>query len=304
MISQELKDELDALDAIFPGCYDFISEQVYRFRIPKYEYISIRIKFPENYPEEIPQILNVKCDKRGFDEKHVAQLLQEVLDSIFKSGVVCIFDFFTECDAILYSGEDEEQQDVDANVEISTFERDPEPEDGYESNDEAYVADYTYNEEKERARAKREQQRPPKTIEPLANWSISEAISDRKSTFVGFARSVHSVDEAFEYLELLKQDRKVAKANHNMTAWRIKDSETGAQYQDCDDDGETAAGGRLLHLLSIMDVWNVMVVVSRWFGGVHIGPDRFKHINACARDAIVKGGFEIADAKKKKKKKK
>ncbi|OBA16600.1 uncharacterized protein OGAPODRAFT_99467 [Ogataea polymorpha] len=259
MISQELKDELDALEAIFPGCYDFISEQVYRFRIPKYEYISIRIRFPEKYPEEIPQILNVKCDKRGFDEKHVAQLLQEVLDSIFKPGVVCVFDFFTECDAILYSGEDEEQEEA---------------------------------------------QRPPKTLDPLANWSISEAISDRKSTFVGFARSVDSVEKAIEYLELLKQDRKVAKANHNMTAWRIKDPETGAQYQDCDDDGETAAGGRLLHLLSIMDVWNVMVVVSRWFGGVHIGPDRFKHINACARDAIVKGGFEIAGAKKKKKKKK
>ncbi|KAG7798806.1 hypothetical protein KL929_001849 [Ogataea haglerorum] len=255
MISQELKDELDALDAIFPGCYDFISEQVYRFRIPKYDYISIRIRFPENYPEEIPNILNVKCDKRGFDEKHVAQLLQEVLESIFEPGVVCIFDFFTECDAILYSGDDEEQEDVDVNVEISTFERNQEAEDESEAIDE-YAVDYTYNEEKERANAKTGQENQPKTLEPLANWSISEAISDRKSTFVGFARSVESVEKAIEYLELLKQDRKVAKANHNMTAWRIRDPETGAQYQDCDDDGETAAGGRLLHLLSIMDRCN------------------------------------------------
>lgn len=41
----------------------------------------------------------------------------------------------------------------------------------------------------------------------------------------------------------------------------------------------------------MMDVWNVMVVVSRWFGGSHIGPDRFKHINSAAREAIVRAGF-------------
>ena len=33
--------------------------------------------------------------------------------------------------------------------------------------------------------------------------------------------------------------------------------------QDCDDDGETAAGGRLLHLADILQVTNVLVVVSR-----------------------------------------
>lgn len=41
----------------------------------------------------------------------------------------------------------------------------------------------------------------------------------------------------------------------------------------------------------MMDVWNVVVVVSRYFGGIHLGPDRFKHINTAARDAVTKGGF-------------
>lgn len=61
--------------------------------------------------------------------------------------------------------------------------------------------------------------------------------------------------------------------------------------QDNDDDGETAAGGRLAHLLQIMDVWNVCVVVSRWYGGVKLGPGRFRFINMAARDALVRGGF-------------
>ena len=35
--------------------------------------------------------------------------------------------------------------------------------------------------------------------------------------------------------------------------------------------GESAAGGRLLHLLNILDVQNVCVVVSRWYGGILLG---------------------------------
>ena len=59
----------------------------------------------------------------------------------------------------------------------------------------------------------------------------------------------------------------------------------------CDDDGEDAAGGRLLHLLQLAKAENVVVVVSRWFGGVLLGPSRFGLINNCARELLVKTGF-------------
>jgi len=60
---------------------------------------------------------------------------------------------------------------------------------------------------------------------------------------------------------------------------------------DYDDDGETQAGARLKHLLDILELENVLVVVSRWYGGTHLGPDRFKLINQAARDALDLGGF-------------
>lgn len=41
----------------------------------------------------------------------------------------------------------------------------------------------------------------------------------------------------------------------------------------------------------ILDVRNVMVVVSRWYGGIQLGPDRFKHINNCARNILVEEGY-------------
>jgi len=77
---------------------------------------------------------------------------------------------------------------------------------------------------------------------------------------------------------------------------------------DNDDDGESAAGGRLAHLLQILvshlllwlivpleyylqDVKDVLVVVTRYFGGTLLGADRFKHINQAARDALELGEF-------------
>eukprot|EP00198_Chlamydomonas_reinhardtii_P003848 XP_001693184.1 predicted protein [Chlamydomonas reinhardtii] len=62
---------------------------------------------------------------------------------------------------------------------------------------------------------------------------------------------------------------------------------------DYDDDGETAAGGRLLHLLQAADVRNVVVVVSRWFGGVLMGPGRFTAINNTARVLLEQMGLRV-----------
>jgi hypothetical protein len=51
---------------------------------------------------------------------------------------------------------------------------------------------------------------------------------------------------------------------------------SGVSYHDCDDDGETAAGGRLGEILRIMGVSGVAVIVSRWFGGTLLGARREK----------------------------
>ncbi|CAM9018315.1 unnamed protein product [Wickerhamomyces anomalus] len=240
MVSEDLRDELDAIEAIYPECLTRMNENLIDLKIPQHEEYVVRMSFPEKYPEsEIPHILQVRSN--GHDDQYLETLFTEVLESIYTEGNVCIFDFCTELEGILYTEEEPEEPIVQE-----------EPED--------------------------------LKVNLLEGWTASEPL--------------------FEKLALLKSERKVSKANHNMTAWRIQNSDN-TRVQDCDDDGETAAGGRLLHLLTIMDVWNVIVVVSRWFGGTHIGPDRFKHINSTAREAIVKAGFaDENDSKKSKKKKK
>ncbi|XP_046751840.1 protein IMPACT-like isoform X2 [Diprion similis] len=91
-------------------------------------------------------------------------------------------------------------------------------------------------------------------------------IMDRKSSFQGHAAIVHSVKQV---------------------------------EQDCEDDGETQAGSRLLHLLQIMGVKDAVVIVSRWYGGIQLGPDRFRHINNAARQVLATGNLIPDKARKK-----
>jgi putative IMPACT (imprinted ancient) family translation regulator len=57
---------------------------------------------------------------------------------------------------------------------------------------------------------------------------------------------------------------------------------------DNDDDGEDAAGGRLAQLLQMRNENGILIVVSRWFGGILLGSKRFGIITNVAREGLVK----------------
>jgi len=98
--------------------------------------------------------------------------------------------------------------------------------------------------------------------------------------------------------ELLLNDKKVAKASHNMIAFNFFDDERNCFVSDNDDDGEKGSGSKLAALLEITDSKNVLVVVSRWFGGVLLGSRRFKYIASVAREALEEAGFITGKKKK------
>ncbi|KAF9780258.1 ribosomal protein S5 domain 2-type protein [Thelephora terrestris] len=148
---------------------------------------------------------------------------------------------------------------------------------------------------------------PQDSVELPEGLEIIEAepIVDRKSSFVGRACRITSPDQVPLVISYLLSDRRIARAAHPVIhAWRCQVG--NVIHQDNDDDGETAAGGRMAHLLQILGVNNVLVVVTRYFGGTLLGADRFKHINQAARNALDAGGFLDAlpsDDKKSRKRK-
>jgi len=146
---------------------------------------------------------------------------------------------------------------------------------------------------------------PQTSVELPEGLEIIEAepIVDRKSSFVGRACRITSPDQVPLVISYLLSDRRIARAAHPVIhAWRCQVG--NVLHQDNDDDGEAAAGGRLAHLLQILDVNNVLIVVSRYFGGTLLGADRFKHINQAARNALDAGGFldaPVPDSRKSRK---
>ncbi|ESO02625.1 hypothetical protein HELRODRAFT_65701, partial [Helobdella robusta] len=115
-------------------------------------------------------------------------------------------------------------------------------------------------------------------------------ITDRKSEFQGHLAPVYHIKQVHMVVNKLKENKKIADATHNIIAYRI-DSDIGGKNSGSYDDGEHHAGNRMLHLLEQMDAKNVLVVVSRWYGGIHLGPDRFRHINACTKDLLEEHGY-------------
>lgn len=85
----------------------------------------------------------------------------------------------------------------------------------------------------------------------------------KKSRFLAQAAPVATEEEAMAFLH----DVAVPDATHNCWAWKI-----GARYRS-DDAGEPGgtAGRPILQVIEAQGLDRVMVVVTRWFGGVKLG---------------------------------
>lgn len=136
----------------------------------------------------------------------------------------------------------------------------------------------------------------------MIQWNESEVLIDRKSKFQGRAISIDSPDQVPQILEeLVTTDKAVQKATHKtMYAWRTgriettskgKEKKVVATNQGISDCGEGGAGMRIMTLLEHSSLVNVLVVVTRWYGGTALGPARFRHISTVAVESLRKGEF-------------
>ena len=93
-------------------------------------------------------------------------------------------------------------------------------------------------------------------------------VVEKKSRFIASMASVETPEEATAFIESVK--KKYWDAKHNCSAYVIgKDG----QYTRCNDDGEPAqtAGLPMLEVLLHSEVRNIVVVVTRYFGGTLLG---------------------------------
>ncbi len=96
---------------------------------------------------------------------------------------------------------------------------------------------------------------------------IETSITEKKSKFICHIYHVESVEEAEEKLDEVR--KKYHDARHNCYAYRIADGDTSK----ASDDGEPSgtAGVPMLNILNGNNLSNVLVVVTRYFGGILLG---------------------------------
>lgn len=144
-------------------------------------------------------------------------------------------------------------------------------------------------------------------------------ITDRDSLFVGYVYTLttpsqSTITEMLSHLGKVVHPRTVPTdklppsmrhlptnrrgAMHDIHAWRclaLKIGRTGLNGPDdygleegAEDDGEKYGAQKITRAIKQLGATDVLVIVSRWYGGTLLGPVRFQHIENCARAALAR----------------
>lgn len=101
----------------------------------------------------------------------------------------------------------------------------------------------------------------------IGGYGVDEVIIN-KSRFIGYGMPINSEEEALQFIDEIRLKHK--DATHNVYAYVIGEE---SNIQRFSDDGEPTgtAGIPALEVLKKEDLRNVVVVVTRYFGGIKLG---------------------------------
>ena len=105
---------------------------------------------------------------------------------------------------------------------------------------------------------------------------LGHILTDKGSKYAVSGIAVTTRADIDAALKELKRDKSYAKATHN--TWGAVLSDGGPIKGD---DGESGAGMVILRMLERAGLTDHVIVVTRWYGGKHLGGDRFRHVQTC-----------------------
>lgn len=107
-------------------------------------------------------------------------------------------------------------------------------------------------------------------------FQIAHVVTDRGSKYAVSGAPAQSKAEALALIKALKRNKRYAKATHY--TWALLSSASGPIKND---DGESGAGVVILRMLERAELFDHLIVVTRWYGGTHLGGDRFRRVQDC-----------------------
>jgi len=121
--------------------------------------------------------------------------------------------------------------------------------------------------------------------EPKESFLLFEKIiEDRGSRYSVSIGRAENREDIKTFLKELKKKKKYAKATHNTWAARVSKDQT--IFETKNDDGEVGAGMVILRVMQKENITNCVICVTRWFGGIKLMGDRFKHVQDATKYAI------------------
>ena len=119
-------------------------------------------------------------------------------------------------------------------------------------------------------------------------------IVEKKSKFIANIYHVETIEEAEEKIKLIK--KQYHDARHNCVAYRV--AENSQIVEKSSDDGEPSgtAGGPMLNILQKSNLCNVVVVVTRYFGGILLGTGGLVRAYSDATQKVIEKCIKVYKA--------
>ncbi|KAI5917356.1 hypothetical protein F4810DRAFT_50013 [Camillea tinctor] len=123
-------------------------------------------------------------------------------------------------------------------------------------------------------------------------WTASQPVTLKGSRFIVRATSLTETSQRQSALQsLFSAIPSLETATHNAWAYRVKVPtnlfNATTIKEDSFDDGETGCGDFLLKNMRETNAVDTLVVMTRWYGGVMLGPDRWRIMRDCLKDALA-----------------
>ena len=107
-----------------------------------------------------------------------------------------------------------------------------------------------------------------KILKTIKKETIIE-YEEKKSKFIAYLKPISTVYEAEKFIKNIREMN--PDATHNVPLYRV--IENGQEYFKYNDDGEptNTAGKPMSEVVKLLGVYNVALVVTRYFGGIKLG---------------------------------
>ncbi|KAK7935517.1 hypothetical protein PG985_001012 [Apiospora marii] len=130
------------------------------------------------------------------------------------------------------------------------------------------------------------------TVDAISQtWAASSPIVSKDSTFIVRATKLSTLSQRQPSLQsLFTAVPNLRSADHNAWAYRVKKPDMFGSHvvrEDSFDDGEGGSGDFMLKIMRETNAIDTLVVMTRWYGGTMLGPDRWRIIRTCLKEALV-----------------